>query len=104
MKRPVSVAVRALLRTYQLTISPWIGPACRFVPSCSEFAREAIDRHGAGRGLWLAMGRLARCHPLCAGGYDPVPDEVGSGFARPRRPHLRDKGRPAAPPAMRWSP
>jgi putative membrane protein insertion efficiency factor len=62
------------IRAYQLTLSPLLGPACRFAPSCSEFAREAIMRHGVRRGLALATARLLRCHPWNAGGYDPVPE------------------------------
>lgn len=69
--------MRALLslpiRAYQLLISPLLGPSCRFHPSCSHYAIEAIDTHGAGRGLWLSARRLARCHPWCEGGHDPVP-------------------------------
>ncbi|WP_333839598.1 membrane protein insertion efficiency factor YidD [Pelomicrobium sp.] len=64
-----------LLRAYQIGVSPLLGPRCRFTPSCSEYAREAIQRHGAGRGTWLALKRLARCHPFHAGGYDPVPED-----------------------------
>ena len=66
--------VRALLRAYQLMLSPLIGPACRFAPSCSEYAREALSVHGAGRGTWLALRRLSRCHPLGGSGLDPVPE------------------------------
>lgn len=61
------------IRIYQLVLSPLLGPRCRFHPSCSHYAIEAIERHGAARGGWLALRRLARCHPLNAGGYDPVP-------------------------------
>ena len=63
----------ALLRGYQLTLSPLLGPCCRFQPSCSEFALEALARHGALRGTWLAMHRIGRCHPFGGVGYDPVP-------------------------------
>jgi len=62
-----------LIRAYQLTLSPFLGGACRFVPSCSAYAREAIEVHGAWRGTWLALRRLSRCHPLGSSGYDPVP-------------------------------
>ena len=63
----------ALIRAYRLVLSPWWGRHCRFTPTCSEFALEAIERHGALRGSWLAMRRISRCHPWHAGGFDPVP-------------------------------
>jgi hypothetical protein len=62
-----------VLRAYQYTFRPLLGANCRFYPSCSDYAREAIDRHGAARGSWLAARRIARCHPYHAGGFDPVP-------------------------------
>jgi putative membrane protein insertion efficiency factor len=62
-----------LIRVYQWTLSPMLGARCRFYPSCSCYAHEAIERHGALVGTWLATKRLARCHPFSAGGYDPVP-------------------------------
>ncbi|MCY4077670.1 MAG: membrane protein insertion efficiency factor YidD [Acidobacteria bacterium] len=64
----------ALIRVYQLFFSPLFAGSCRFVPSCSAYAAEAVERHGAARGLWLAVRRIARCHPLCRGGLDPVPE------------------------------
>ncbi|MEQ1439212.1 membrane protein insertion efficiency factor YidD [Fontimonas sp. SYSU GA230001] len=65
--------LRALIRGYQLLLSPLLGPRCRFYPSCSQYAIEAVERHGALRGAALAARRLLRCHPLNPGGYDPVP-------------------------------
>ncbi len=65
--------LKSLIRGYQLLLSPIFGGACRFTPSCSNYASEAIDRYGAWRGSLLAIKRVARCHPLCDGGYDPVP-------------------------------
>jgi hypothetical protein len=63
-----------LVRAYQLLISPLLGNHCRFYPSCSSYAIEAIERHGPAYGIWLAARRLSRCHPWHAGGYDPVPE------------------------------
>jgi putative membrane protein insertion efficiency factor len=63
----------ALIRGYQLTLSPFLGGSCRFLPSCSAYAREAIERHGAWRGSLLALRRLSKCHPLGGSGLDPVP-------------------------------
>ena len=65
--------IRALIRAYQLAISPLLGARCRFYPSCSQYALEAVSRHGSLRGSALAIRRLARCHPFHPGGYDPVP-------------------------------
>jgi uncharacterized protein len=62
-----------MLRAYQYAIRPLMGANCRFFPSCSEYAREAVERHGAAKGGWLAARRVARCHPYHPGGYDPVP-------------------------------
>lgn len=66
-------AVRAGLRAYKLTLSPLLGPACRFAPSCSEYAAEALIAHGPWRGAGLALRRFCRCRPGGASGYDPVP-------------------------------
>jgi uncharacterized protein len=63
----------ASLRAYKLLVSPALPPACRFTPTCSQYALEAIERHGALRGSWLALRRLARCHPFHPGGFDAVP-------------------------------
>ena len=63
----------AAIRGYQLVISPALPPACRFTPSCSQYALDAVRRYGAVRGSWLAVRRLVRCHPFHPGGFDPVP-------------------------------
>ena len=65
-------AVLWVLRGYKRFLSPLLPPACRFVPSCSEYAMSAVEKHGAIKGLAMAMWRLLRCHPLSRGGYDPV--------------------------------
>ena len=62
-----------LIRAYQYALSPLRGPSCRFSPTCSDYACEALRRHGVFRGLWLGLRRLLRCHPWHPGGYDPVP-------------------------------
>jgi len=69
MRRFLLIAIRV----YQLTLSPFLGRSCRFMPSCSCYAAEAIERFGAGRGSWLGLRRVLRCHPWHAAGYDPVP-------------------------------
>ena len=64
-----------LIRLYQITLSPLLPPSCRFEPSCSRYAYQAIDRFGFFKGGWLAAKRLSRCHPFHPGGFDPVPEE-----------------------------
>ncbi len=64
----------AAIRVYQLTLSPWLGRQCRYLPTCSAYAAESIERFGAPRGSWLALKRLGRCHPWGGSGYDPVPE------------------------------
>lgn len=68
-----SALARALIHAYRYLIGPWLGPACRFEPSCSHYALDALRRFGFWRGTWLAGRRLARCHPWHPGGFDPVP-------------------------------
>ena len=77
-RAPGAGLMKALIRGYQLGISPLLGPSCRHAPSCSEYAVEAIDRFGAWRGGWLAASRLSRCHPWGSHGFDPVPLSVPS--------------------------
>jgi putative membrane protein insertion efficiency factor len=73
VNRLASWLLVALIHIYQLAVSPWLGPACRSEPSCSRYAIEAVERYGPVRGSWLAIRRLARCHPLGDHGYDPLP-------------------------------
>ena len=68
--------VMGVLSAYKRFVSPLLPPACRFQPTCSEYAREAVELHGVGRGLWLGVLRLARCHPWSRGGFDPVPPDA----------------------------
>ncbi len=70
---PVSWLFVGMVRFYQRFISPLLPPACRFTPSCSEYMRQALIKHGALRGTWLGTRRLLRCHPFTPGGHDPVP-------------------------------
>jgi hypothetical protein len=74
----VGHVLRAAIRAYQLLVSPVLGNNCRFEPSCSQYASEAIARHGPWRGGVLGLGRILRCHPWGRGGYDPVPDRSAS--------------------------
>jgi putative membrane protein insertion efficiency factor len=67
------VVLTSLIRVYRYCLSPLLGSNCRFYPSCSCYAQEALERHGAARGLYLAVRRILRCHPWHPGGYDPVP-------------------------------
>jgi len=72
----------ALVRGYRLLLSPWLGSACRFEPTCSVYALQALERHGAGWGSYLTAARLVRCQPWCAGGHDPVPEQAPRLFTR----------------------
>ncbi len=76
---PAGVILSGLVRGYRLLLSPILPPACRFQPSCSAYALEAIAGHGALRGGWLAVRRILRCHPWNDGGYDPVPAPTDHG-------------------------
>jgi putative membrane protein insertion efficiency factor len=85
----ISRVLTAAIRGYRLLLSPWLGNACRFTPTCSVYAIEAIERHGAAAGSYLMAARIARCHPFCTGGHDPVPLEKPRLFT-----HLRSAPTP----------
>ncbi|OWU73518.1 membrane protein insertion efficiency factor YidD [Marinibacterium profundimaris] len=79
---PAAFVISLPVRAYRLLLSPWVGFNCRYQPTCSAYAMEALERHGALRGSWLAFRRIARCHPFGGSGYDPVPAPKDD---RPRR-------------------
>ena len=83
----MSWVLRVLIRIYQLTVAPLLGPRCRFYPSCSQYGMEAIARHGALTGSWLTIKRIARCHPWNAGGYDPAPEALNLPSLNLTHPH-----------------
>ena len=75
-------ALTALVKGYRLFLSPWLGSSCRFTPTCSVYALQALEAHGAAAGAYLTACRIARCHPWCDGGLDPVPAAAPRLFAR----------------------
>ena len=72
-RNPLTLVLRVLIRFYQYVISPLLGPSCRYLPTCSEYALDAVETHGVLRGGWLAARRVLRCHPWGGAGFDPVP-------------------------------
>jgi putative membrane protein insertion efficiency factor len=84
LQRLTVLVLQGLIRAYQLLLSPLLPPSCRYLPSCSDYAVEAVGRYGAIVGVGLAARRLARCHPWGGSGYDPVPEPGGSDRRRPR--------------------
>jgi len=85
---PAAGAVILLVRLYQLIISPWLGPSCRHLPTCSAYTIEAVREWGAFRGSWMGLRRISRCHPWGTSGYDPVPENPD--HARPGDAPRRD--------------
>jgi uncharacterized protein len=77
VQRIPQMALVTLVRGYRLLLSPWLGSSCRFTPTCSAYALDALALHGALGGSYLTAARLARCHPWCAGGLDPAPAHIG---------------------------
>lgn len=82
----------ALVRAYRLLLSPWLGNSCRFEPTCSAYSLQALEIHGAATGTYMTLRRLARCHPFCSAGYDPVPAPT----VRPFGPFTAGPPHPAA--------
>lgn len=78
----IRAALIGLVRGYRLLLSPWLGSACRFSPTCSAYALQALEQHGALVGSYLAAARIGRCHPWCDGGMDPVPVQPPPVFSR----------------------
>ncbi len=78
----IRAVLLGLVRGYRFFLSPWLGSACRFTPTCSAYALDALQRHGALGGSYLTVARLARCHPWCDGGHDPVPEQAPRVFTR----------------------
>lgn len=72
----IRAALITLVRGYRLLLSPWLGSACRFTPTCSVYALQALEQHGAAGGSYLTLARIGRCHPWCQGGPDPVPEHL----------------------------
>jgi putative membrane protein insertion efficiency factor len=70
---PLAWVLALPIRAYRVVFSPWVGHNCRYQPTCSAYALEALERHGAAKGFWLTLRRIGRCHPLGSSGYDPVP-------------------------------
>lgn len=76
VSRAVNAVLIGIVRGYRFFLSPWLGSACRFTPTCSHYALQALQSHGPAAGSYLAARRLLRCHPACAGGHDPVPEQA----------------------------
>ncbi|KPP98422.1 MAG: membrane protein insertion efficiency factor YidD [Bacteroidetes bacterium HLUCCA01] len=86
--------LKALVRAYQLMISPYFPPSCRYTPTCSHYAIQALDKHGALKGSWLAIKRIGRCHPWSDGGYDPVPEPENARSGTPGETSTPPENRP----------
>jgi uncharacterized protein len=94
----------ASVRGYRLMLSPWLGNACRFEPTCSAYSLDAIERHGATVGTYLTLHRLARCQPFCRGGHDPVPEQAPGLFRHLFTGAHRVAGAPSSPSIDKNSP
>lgn len=99
-------SLSGLVQAYRVLFKPWVGNVCRFEPSCSAYALQALQKHGAARGSVLSAARILRCHPGCDGGHDPVPDTFrfpGTGLFTRLLP-ARDERAAAPPPSIRKLP
>ena len=76
LSRAINAVLMGVVKAYRFFLSPWLGSACRFTPTCSQYALQALERHGPAAGSYLTARRLLRCHPGCPGGHDPVPDQA----------------------------
>ena len=92
----IRAALIGLVKGYRFFLSPWLGSSCRFTPTCSVYSIEALERHGAARGTYLTLSRLARCSPWCEGGHDPVPEMAPTLRCPPRGPSA-SRGGPSMP-------
>ena len=81
----LTATLKRLFKLYYWLVSPWLGNRCRYVPSCSEYAQQALDEHGAVAGMWLTIKRLSRCHPWGGSGHDPVPLKNGKPQSSPKQ-------------------
>lgn len=88
-RNPAVLLLSGLVHLYRLVLSPLLGPSCRFQPTCSEYALDALSKHGAARGAWLMLRRMLRCHPWGGSGWDPVPEP---GHTQERRGHSHAEG------------
>lgn len=86
-----------VVRGYRLLLSPWLGSACRFEPTCSVYSLQALEQHGAAAGSYLTLRRLARCHPWCDGGHDPVPPQLPRSMRLFSRLHPARATQPSSP-------
>lgn len=91
IERLVQRGLIGLVQGYRLLLSPWLGSSCRFEPTCSRYALQALTQHGAAAGSYLAAKRILRCHPWCDGGCDPVPEAPPKLFSRFTSPSVHDK-------------
>ena len=93
----IRAALIGLVKGYRLLLSPWLGSACRFTPTCSVYSLQALEQHGAAGGTYLTLARLGRCHPWCRGGLDPVPEVWAPTLRCPTRRLSAPRGGPSVP-------